>query len=69
MTKIDYTKGGELPAHKTCTKCVRPLPRDAEHFQPYRGRSIDGLRPICRECERRYDRERKQALRDAKKAG
>lgn len=69
MTKIDYTKGGELPSNKTCTSCVRHMPRDDEHFRPYNGRTIDGLRPICRECERSYDRDRKRALREAKKAG
>lgn len=64
---VDYTKGGELPALKTCTKCADDFPRTAEFFQPYKGRTIDGLRPICRVCERKYDRLRKQEKRAAQR--
>lgn len=50
----------ELPKLKTCNKCGNVLPRDAAHFMPYKGRSVDGLRAVCRECERAYDREQKR---------
>jgi hypothetical protein len=38
---------------KTCTSCEQELPRDA--FRKYSGRSSDGLRPICKECQRAYE--------------
>ena len=39
---------------KTCTKCGRSRRRDA--FRKYWGRSSDGLRPICRDCQKLYER-------------
>lgn len=38
---------------RTCSACKRSLPKDA--FRKYAGRSSDGLRPICKECQRRYE--------------
>ena len=38
---------------KVCTKCKRPRRKDA--FRRYLGRSSDGLRPICRDCQKRYE--------------
>ncbi|MEI6972414.1 MAG: hypothetical protein WCL44_12965 [bacterium] len=38
---------------KVCTKCKRPRRKDA--FRRYWGRSSDGLRPICRDCQQRYE--------------
>jgi hypothetical protein len=38
---------------KTCTSCARKLSRGA--FRRYCGRSSDGLRPICKECQRIYE--------------
>ena len=46
---------------KTCTKCKKRLPK--ENFRKYCGRSIDGLRPLCKECQKKYE----QKWRDANK--
>lgn len=64
---LNYTNNGTLPDTKECTKCGETFPRDAVHFQPYRGRSVDGLRPICRICERAYNRVQKKLYRAKKK--
>jgi transposase-like protein len=40
---------------KVCTKCGKNKPLD--DFRKYAGRSKDGRRPICRECQNAYDRE------------
>lgn len=53
----------DTEALKECTSCHTEKPRDEEHFAPYSGRSVDGLRPICRDCAREQDRERKRASR------
>ncbi len=39
---------------KTCTKCLKPRRKDA--FRKYWGRSSDGLRPLCRDCQRKYEK-------------
>ena len=38
---------------KICTKCLKPRRRDA--FRKYWGRSSDGLRPLCRDCQKKYE--------------
>jgi hypothetical protein len=45
--------------YKKCSSCGRTLGAHPGNFAPYAGRSVDGLRPICRDCVRAYDRERK----------
>lgn len=42
-----------LPTTKRCTKCLQHKP--LSHFRRYWGRSSDGLRPTCVECQRRYE--------------
>jgi hypothetical protein len=37
---------------KTCTKCQRQLPATAEHFNSYARNKTDGLRSLCKECQR-----------------
>lgn len=54
---------------KTCTSCHIQKPRDDEHFAPYSGRSVDGLRPACRDCMRKADTIRKRERRAAIKRG
>lgn len=57
---------------KVCTKCKRSRRRDA--FRKYAGRSVDGLRPICRDCQRKYEAkwreqhaERRRQVREKRK--
>lgn len=38
---------------KICTRCELRLPK--ENFRRYWGRSSDGLRPICKKCQRQYE--------------
>ena len=38
---------------RICTSCERKLPPDA--YRRYSGRSSDGLRPICKECQRKQE--------------
>lgn len=40
---------------KVCTKCGKRRRLDA--FRKYSGRSSDGLRPICKDCQRIYEAE------------
>ena len=39
---------------KTCTKCRKEQP--LENFRKYSGRSSDGLRPLCKVCQREYEK-------------
>lgn len=57
----------ELDALKQCSECEEMKPRTLEYFGPYKGRSVDGLRPNCRECRRAYDREWQAAKRKKNK--
>lgn len=40
---------------KKCTKCGEE--KLLGEFRRYKGRSKDGHRPICTECQNKYDRE------------
>src|SRR5713226_2117687 len=51
---------------KVCTKCGRRRRKDA--FRKCWGRSSDGLRPLCRDCQQKYEkfwRQNHQAQRRA----
>src|SRR3990167_2435290 len=39
---------------KTCTQCKGVKPRTA--FRRYWGQSSDGLRPLCKDCQRAYEK-------------
>jgi len=39
---------------KICTKCKKRKRKDA--FRTYSGRSQDGLRPLCRKCQLKYEK-------------
>lgn len=58
----------KLPKEKVCTECGTEHPRTLEFFSKYSGRSVDGLRPVCRSCEREYNREYKRRRREEAKA-
>ena len=47
---------------KICTKCKRDLPLG--NFRKYSGRSRDGLRPLCSECQRAYERRWRSASKE-----
>lgn len=49
------TSGYGHDSMKTCTKCRIEQPK--ESFRPYSGRSVDGRRPMCKRCQRAYERE------------
>ena len=58
------------PSMKTCTQCgTQKLPGE---FRPYSGSSPDGLRPLCKLCQRDYEKgwrsQRKEYLRKARQA-
>jgi len=55
-----------LSDKKTCTKCGEEKPRNETYFGPYKGRSVDGLRPLCRECRRAWDRQWQKEKRNKK---
>lgn len=47
---------------KHCTKCARRKP--LADFRPYSGRSRDGRRPLCSECQRKYEARWRSRNRD-----
>lgn len=51
---------------KTCTKCKQQLPLD--NFRKYSGRSSDGLRPLCKACQRVYEQTWRSTSKESRRA-
>ena len=51
---MSTSSGGEHTT-KRCTKCRQRKP--LTEFRKYPGRSSDGLRPLCRQCQRVYEKQ------------
>lgn len=50
-------------AKKVCSSCGKS--KRITEFRKYPGRSIDGYRSICKDCQREYDREWRRKRREA----
>ena len=50
---LNTSNSGE-DSTKICTKCGVAQPK--VNFRKYAGRSVDGLRPLCRTCQRAYEK-------------
>ena len=50
---------------KVCSVCQIEKAKDM--FRPYKGRSKDGLRPLCKNCQREYEKKWRNTSKESRK--